>query len=58
MVGVCGWGVWLGSKLTWRKSLGVVGSHWEPTTACVCGLRESLGVVGSRWESLGAIGSR
>ena len=34
----------------------VSGSHWEPTTACVCGLRESLGVVGSHWESLGAVG--
>ena len=34
----------------------VSGSHWKPTTACVCSRRELSGVVGSHWESLGAVG--
>ena len=50
--------VWLGSKLTWWKSMEVSGSHWKPTTACVCSRRELSGVVGSHWEPLGVVRSR
>ena len=34
--------------------MGVSGSDWKPTTACVCSRRELSGVVGSHWESLEA----
>ena len=34
----------------------VSGSHWKPTTACVCSRKELSGAIGSHWESLGVVG--
>ena len=34
----------------------VSGSHWKPTTACVCSRRELSGAIESHWESVGAVG--
>ena len=56
-------GVWLGSQLTWWKSLEVSGSHGgakqqQRVFVVVGSCREPSGAVGSHWEPLGVVRSR
>ena len=55
--------MWLGSKLTWWKSLEVSGSHGgakqqQRVFVVVGSCWEPLGAIGSHWEPLGVIRSR